>query len=164
MIYGQDYDKQPRCEIDGAKVESTASCNAPGVHSCDNRQVCDSHAVQCPWCHVRMCLDCYVAHTCDLEPTEESWLEMERVMSSEGLSNLSYVARSAIKEFCTVRGLSELYESSVYDPKNCAWLLFLLRAAPDHTEWFPHGKWATLQRLEQIIDSAAEYHEQEAKQ
>ncbi len=37
-------------------------------------------------------------------------------------------------------------------PENWAWLFFQLRAADDRPEWFPSGKWATLQRLESLLD------------
>jgi hypothetical protein len=36
-----------------------------------------------------------------------------------------------------------------------AWLFFLLREAKDREEWFPLGKWATIQRLEKLLSEAA---------
>lgn len=36
-----------------------------------------------------------------------------------------------------------------------ALLYFKLRKAKDRAEWFPSGKWATLQRLEQLLEEAA---------
>jgi hypothetical protein len=35
-----------------------------------------------------------------------------------------------------------------------ALLYFKLRKAKDRAEWFPSGKWATLQRLEQLLEDA----------
>lgn len=71
------------------------------------------------------------------------------------LSKLSYVARAAIKDYCSAHNLSELCEGSTHDAQSCAWLYFLLRQAPDYAEWFPRGKWATLQVLEASIDEQA---------
>lgn len=33
--------------------------------------------------------------------------------------------------------------------------LLLLKAAPDNPEWFPKGKWATLQAMEQKLEEKA---------
>jgi hypothetical protein len=36
-----------------------------------------------------------------------------------------------------------------------AWIAFLLRESPDRPEWFPKGKWATIQFLEtELIQEA----------
>jgi len=71
------------------------------------------------------------------------------------LNELSYVARSAIKDYCSSHDLLELYEAACTDPQNCAWLYFILRAAEDYSDYFPRGKWATLQRLEQVLDTCS---------
>ncbi len=40
-------------------------------------------------------------------------------------------------------------------PESWAWLWFQLRAAEDRPEWFPSGKWATLQHLGMLLDECA---------
>jgi hypothetical protein len=40
-------------------------------------------------------------------------------------------------------------------PQWAAWLVFLLQAEPDTPELFPHGKWATIQRLQELVLLAA---------
>lgn len=71
------------------------------------------------------------------------------------LNILSPEAQRGIEKFCDERELGELFAGSKFDAERCSWLYFLLRAAADKPEWFPRGKWATLQRLEPILDSAA---------
>lgn len=39
-----------------------------------------------------------------------------------------------------------------------ALLFFELRQAEDRTEWFPSGKWATIQRLEELLNEATNKH------
>jgi hypothetical protein len=72
------------------------------------------------------------------------------------LSSLSDLARSGIKTACDELDLPELYEASCHDSQSCAWLFFCLRAVVDIQRWFPRGKWATLQALEQSLDSAGD--------
>lgn len=46
----------------------------------------------------------------------------------------------------------KLFDGNSYtSPEQAAWLWFLLRASEDKPEWFPKGKWAVIQRLEEII-------------
>ncbi|HJX53946.1 MAG TPA: hypothetical protein VJ801_14365 [Polyangia bacterium] len=79
------------------------------------------------------------------------------------LYKLSDLARQGIKTFCDHQfgsyDLSEVYTSACNDAEMCARLYFPLRSAEDKPEWFPCGKWATLQKLEKILDSefAKEY-------
>jgi len=72
------------------------------------------------------------------------------------LSELSWVARSAIQEFCKHHDLEALYEGACHDAECCAWLFFILQSAPDKVDWFPRGKWATLQALEGHLHAAGE--------
>lgn len=67
------------------------------------------------------------------------------------ISQLTISAQTGICDFCNENGLSELYNGSLYEPSNCAWLLYYLKAAMDLPRWFPKGKWATIQRLESLI-------------
>lgn len=42
-------------------------------------------------------------------------------------------------------------------PEHWAWMSFLLRCSDDRPEWFPRGKFATIQIIEQhLIDEAKE--------
>lgn len=61
----------------------------------------------------------------------------------------------------TQRAISDaLFESgwdvgtSWIDLPTCAAIYFLLKRSPDNPDLFPKGKWATLQRMEQLIDEA----------
>mgnify|MGYP003661852163 FL=1 len=59
-------------------------------------------------------------------------------------------------------GLAVHGDEMVFDgitPKDWAWFLFQLRRAEDKPEWFPKGKWATLQVIESYLenDSRAGY-------
>jgi len=40
-------------------------------------------------------------------------------------------------------------------PENWAWIFFELRQATDRPEWFPHGKWATIQHIGNLLDECA---------
>lgn len=48
-------------------------------------------------------------------------------------------------------GLDNTYLSQV----DAAWLFFRLRETPDTSEVFPHGKWASIQHLEELIREQA---------
>ena len=44
---------------------------------------------------------------------------------------------------------------TVDQPERMAWVVLVLRELEDRDEWFPHGKWATIQHLEmQLIECA----------
>ena len=40
-------------------------------------------------------------------------------------------------------------------PERMAWTVLLLRKLPDNKEYFPRGKWATIQSIESQLDLAA---------
>lgn len=40
-------------------------------------------------------------------------------------------------------------------PEQVAWLTYRLKHVEDKPEWFPHGKWATIQRLQAMVDTFA---------
>ena len=48
-----------------------------------------------------------------------------------------------------------LFESIGSVPAEWAWIYFQLSVAEDRTEWFPKGKWATLQFLGQRLQEQA---------
>lgn len=41
-------------------------------------------------------------------------------------------------------------------PERMAWIVLLLRKLEDRAEWFPRGKWATIQEIECQLDVCAE--------
>jgi hypothetical protein len=52
-----------------------------------------------------------------------------------------------------------LFEGIGSSPEHWAWVVFLLRVAEDRPEWFPKGKSATIQVIEQWLyeEAAREY-------
>lgn len=48
-----------------------------------------------------------------------------------------------------------LFDAIGSSPEHWAWIWFQLRAAKDRPEWFPHGKWATLQFIQGQLDGEA---------
>ena len=63
------------------------------------------------------------------------------------------LTQQGLEAFCDANDCIGLIESSA--PEHWALLYFKLRKAKDFAEWFPSGKWATLQRLERLIEEAA---------
>jgi len=45
--------------------------------------------------------------------------------------------------------------STEESPARMAWIVLQLRKVKDHEEWFPRGKWATIQAIEQQLDDIA---------
>lgn len=65
---------------------------------------------------------------------------------------LSMQAQAGLRCFCDCVFGDELMADSIASlPENWAWLWMRLREAEDKPEWFPKGKWATLQVIEQIL-------------
>lgn len=60
--------------------------------------------------------------------------------------------RHGLERFCEDNDCNGLLDGSL---EVSAWLYFLLREAEDREEWFPLGKWATIQRLEGLLTEAA---------
>ena len=59
----------------------------------------------------------------------------------------------------TAEGIGRALEQDVYgveSPERMAWLVLLLRTREDKPEWFPRGKWATIQHIETQLEAAAE--------
>lgn len=59
----------------------------------------------------------------------------------------------AIEKFARRRGY-EWYQP-VMEPQWVAWLIEILKQSEDIPELFPHGKWATIQRLQNLLCAAA---------
>jgi len=41
-------------------------------------------------------------------------------------------------------------------PERMAWIVLLLKRVPDGDKYFPFGKWATIQSIEEQLEKAAE--------
>ena len=81
--------------------------------------------------------------------TELTGLKRDSIRLSEFLPQ----TQSGFVAFCIDNDCLTLTDSGL--PEYWALLYFKLRKAKDCPEWFPSGKWATLQRLEQLIEEAA---------
>jgi hypothetical protein len=46
-------------------------------------------------------------------------------------------------------------DGSWMEPEDAAWLLVLLKMSPDTEQLFPHGKWASIQYLEGLVEAEA---------
>jgi len=68
------------------------------------------------------------------------------------LSDFLEKTQRGFQIFCADNDCLALLDSGL--PENWALLYFKLRKAKDEPQWFPSGKWATLQRLEQLIEDA----------
>ena len=44
----------------------------------------------------------------------------------------------------------------VEQPERMAWILLLLRALPDNSEWFPEGKWETIRSISDQLTQAVD--------
>jgi len=67
----------------------------------------------------------------------------------------------------TAAGLSKIGLGdiqSVETPERMAWVFLVLRKLEDRPEWFPRGKWATIQHIEDQLDKCAEARAQQAAQ
>jgi len=75
------------------------------------------------------------------------------------LSWLSTEAQEGLLQWAEFEHNDELLFDSIGSaPEEWAWICFQLRAAVDKPEWFPKGKWATIQVIEQfLLDEAAVY-------
>ena len=59
----------------------------------------------------------------------------------------------------TAEAIGHALDQDVYPVENAsrmAWLVLLLKKCEDRPEWFPRGKWATIQHIEQQIDNAVD--------
>ena len=50
-----------------------------------------------------------------------------------------------------------LFDDNATAPEFWSWIYFQLRVAADRSEWFPRGKWATLQVIEESLSTEARY-------
>jgi len=59
----------------------------------------------------------------------------------------------------TAAGISQALDQDVYGVESAermAWLVLLLKKRDDEPAWFPRGKWATIQHIEDQIDLAVD--------
>lgn len=72
------------------------------------------------------------------------------------LSRLSLLAQDGLCCFCRDVHQDEMLLDAISSiPEQWAWIVFQLRIAPDRPEWFPKGKWATIQVIEEDLNREA---------
>lgn len=70
------------------------------------------------------------------------------------LDYLSTLAQHGLRAWAIAVHKDEmLFDSIASSPREWAWMWFQLRRAEDREEWFPKGKWATLQVIELFLDN-----------
>ena len=76
-------------------------------------------------------------------------------MSSDSINlrQLKPDTLQALANLCSRKGWADLYGYG--EPEQIAWLSFLLEFVDDSEEVFPRGKWATIQRLQDLVREAA---------
>lgn len=79
---------------------------------------------------------------------------MEHPGMSIYLGDLSPDAYRALETLCD-HDWAPIYK--YMEPEWVAWLTFRLKYVPDSEEVFPKGKWATIQRLQQMVDDYAKH-------
>lgn len=94
-----------------------------------------------------------------LVPYRLAWLDKGqgraagRECSAMKLGNLSVLAQNGLTRWAKDVHDDELMLEAISSlPENWAWVWFQLRYAIDKPEWFPCGKWATLQRIESFLN------------
>ena len=59
----------------------------------------------------------------------------------------------------TAKAIGQALDQDVYGvetPERMAWLVLLLKKCADRADWFPRGKWATIQHIERQLDEAVD--------
>ena len=73
------------------------------------------------------------------------------------LELLSTETQHGLRDWASYQHADEmLFDDIGGVPTSWAWLLLQLKVAEDRPEWFPHGKWATLQYIEKLLLAEAE--------
>lgn len=68
------------------------------------------------------------------------------------LSDLSQAAQDGLCRFTREAIGDEMLLDGIWSlPEHWAWLLVHLKVAQDRAEWFPEGKWATIQVIEEQL-------------
>ena len=72
------------------------------------------------------------------------------------LSRLSPEAQAGLVRWATHHFQDDLLWDGIgSSPEHWAWLWFQLRVSEDNPEWFPKGKWATLQHIQTLLEEEA---------
>lgn len=66
---------------------------------------------------------------------------------------------SALERLIADRQWAELYDWM--EPESVAWLVWRLKFVDDTDLYFPRGKWATIQRIEQLLNNFAKQEAEE---
>lgn len=75
-------------------------------------------------------------------------------MSDINLRAFSPEAYAGLERWCFDKDLEGMFNAWI-SLENAAGLFFRLREVPDSEIYFPKGKWATLQKLEELCAEAA---------
>lgn len=80
---------------------------------------------------------------------------MSKAYDYLSMSDLSYDTRKAIVALYRKNNWNDIETDSLVAPEWAALMVFRLRATPDDAETFPKGKWATIQRIEELVTELA---------
>lgn len=67
----------------------------------------------------------------------------------------------ALRDLCVERGWSDVFD--YMEPAEVALMTYRLKYVTDNADSFPHGKWATIQRLQNMVEEWAEGEAKELK-
>ena len=69
---------------------------------------------------------------------------------------LSREAQEGLRRWgADVYGDEMLFDANASSPELWSWMYFQLRVGQDRPEWFPRGKWATIQAIEAYLSKEA---------
>ena len=69
------------------------------------------------------------------------------------MRDLSPLAYGALENLSTARDWVDI--QPYMEPEPVAWLVYRLEVEPDNEDYFPSGKWATIQRLQEMLRKEA---------
>lgn len=64
---------------------------------------------------------------------------------------------NGLKRIIEDKGWEEIHGHSYIRAEYAAWLTFALRKVEDRIDWFPSGKWATIQKLQSFFETQTEW-------
>ena len=78
--------------------------------------------------------------------------QTRRLSDSMKIDKLSAIAQEGLRKWATFQHDDALLFDAIASlPQEWAWICFQLGAAEDNPEWFPKGKWATIQFIQQVL-------------